>query len=161
MVLLVLLLFFVFIDVDSLDFSIAYLTILYVKGNFHFFEDFNLKLFVLTWLDKLYEWIQFPHIEDGHEVIAEPAHLALPQLHPVVIDDVPPPLELVFLPEAVLVPFALGEVPLADVLLEDQDDECAFVIFGWEFTARVKQHWYLINLHQHIGEEELFTMDGA
>ena len=109
--------------------------------------------------DELHERIELSHIEDGHEVVAKASHLTLSNQHLVISPNLGP--LLLYLS---LVSFSFPLVrclrieSLPDLFLKHKHNIGGFVFALRKLTARKEQHRYLVDLAQHIREEELIAM---
>lgn len=110
-------------------------------------------------LDELSERVDLLLIEKRDEVIAEPAHLRVPVLqellHEALLSNF---LHVIRFLKTLELACCLGEGAFASLFLEDQDDECAFLIAFVLLAAPMEKHGDLVDLEHDVGEEELVAI---
>ena len=98
-------------------------------------------------------------IEKRDKVVAESAHLRVPVLqellHEALLSNF---LHIVCFLKTLELTCCLGEGALASLFLEDQHNECAFLITLVLFAAPMEEHGDLVDLEHDVGKEEFVAI---
>jgi len=130
-----------------------------VGEHVHLISHPSLDFFELGLLDELGEGVDLLLVEQGDEVVAEPAHLTVPVQEKLLYEPFLAHLLLVIHPlKSLKLGWSLGKSPFARLLLENQHHESTLFLTFRLFRAAVEKYWNLVNLQHDVGEEELMPI---